>query len=93
MERISVHLCRKTNFILDFFFQIDQSYMNTNSVTQRSMHFVPKPRKYSIFVRKKIHFPSLIDQNVPVITQIGKKINEKISIKFPLQVHQSKIII
>lgn len=81
------------NFILDFFFQIDQSYMKTNSIIQRSMHFVPKPRKDYIFVRKEIYFPSLIEQNVPVITQIGENINEKISIKFPLHVHQYKIII
>lgn len=68
---------KKMNFILDSFFQIDQSCMNINSVIQRSKYFVPKPRKSSIFVRKKIHFPSLIDQNVPVIIQIGKNMNEK----------------
>lgn len=83
VERISVCLCRKIISFLDFFFQIDQTYMNTTSVIQRSMHFVPKPRKYSIFVRKKIHFPSLIKQNVPVIAQIGiKNINKKSQLNF-----------
>lgn len=79
------------NFILDFSFQIDQSYMKTSIIIQKSMCFVAKPSKDYIFVRKKIHFPSSKEQNVPIITQIDENINEKFSMKLPLYIHQSKM--
>lgn len=79
------------NFILDFSFQIDESYMKTSVIIQRSMHFVAKPSKDSIFLSKKIHFPSLKEQNVPIITQTDENINEKFLVKLLLCMHQSKI--
>lgn len=71
------------NFIPNFSFQIDQSYMKTSIIIQRSMHLAAKPRKDYIFFKKKIHFPSLKEQNVPIITQIDENINKNSQLNFP----------
>jgi len=59
VNRLSVEVQRKMNFILDFSLQIDQSYKKTSIVFQRSMHFVAKPSKDPILSERKIIFQVL----------------------------------
>lgn len=92
VDRLSVCLWRKTDFILDFSFQLI-SYMKTSTIIQRSIHFVTKPSKDNILVRKKACFPSSKEKNVPKITQIDEdqNKNEKFSMTLLLHIHHFKI--